>query len=348
MLETELVLADNIAFSSNLKDDVWHAQTDPKAYEWWYFDALSDNGQTALTIIFFENFIFSPRYNSASNTKKVPALLFSYFEAGKPLYQLIKEFSPEDFLSDQEKIFCQIQGNSFTYDSAPYGNGYLLNINLDLPNETKLEAQLEWLLVESNFLENYQPKTENIHYWNLVAPRADVTGHININNQKGKIIDSIHFRGTGYHDHKSDNRNFSSAISYLQWGRVHFADTTAVFYQLKENNNDKEINKLVVIKDNEFYERDAQFTQQMLIRDFYGLRYAKRSYLVSEDNMLLQMKPLKMLSSSFYHLRYLSEMTLSLRDGKIRKAIGITQSIDSKNLNYRWLDWLIDFRINKS
>lgn len=348
MLETEQVLADNIAFSSSLKDDVWHAQPDSKAYEWWYFDALSDDGQTALTIIFFENFIFSPRYNSNTHTNKVPALLFSYFQEGKPLYQLIKEFPSEDFISDQEKIFCQMQGNSFTFDSAPYGNGYLLKINLDLPNETKLEAQLEWLLVESNFLENSHLKTENVHYWNLVAPRADVTGHININNQKGKIIDSIHFRGTGYHDHKLDNREFPKTISYLQWGRVHFADTTAVFYQLKENDEDKVTNKLIVIKDKEFYERDAQFTQQMLTRDFYGLKYAKRSYLVSEDNMLLQMKPIKLLSSSFYHLRFLNEMTLSLRDGKIRKAIGITQFIDGKNLNYRWLDWLIDLRINKS
>ena len=38
----------------------------PGAQEWWYFDALSDDCRDALVIIFFSNFIFSPRYNRAA------------------------------------------------------------------------------------------------------------------------------------------------------------------------------------------------------------------------------------------------------------------------------------------
>ena len=38
--------------------------------EWWYFDALSEDGRDAVVIIFLDNFIFSPRYNS--QTKRVP------------------------------------------------------------------------------------------------------------------------------------------------------------------------------------------------------------------------------------------------------------------------------------
>ncbi|MBA2735921.1 MAG: hypothetical protein H0U50_03930, partial [Pyrinomonadaceae bacterium] len=57
------VSTENFSFSSSIAADVWHPKKDAKAYEWWYFDALSDDGSEALVIIFLDNFIFSPRYN---------------------------------------------------------------------------------------------------------------------------------------------------------------------------------------------------------------------------------------------------------------------------------------------
>ena len=56
--------ADMFAFSSSVSADVWHPQKHPKAYEWWYFDALSDHGDEGVIIVFLDNFIYSPRYNA--------------------------------------------------------------------------------------------------------------------------------------------------------------------------------------------------------------------------------------------------------------------------------------------
>ena len=175
MSETKEDAAEEIIFSSSLKDDVWHNQSDSQAYEWWYFDALSDDGGRALTIVFFDNFILSPRYNSNNNETKIPALLFSYFEEGKPVYQIIREFPAEEFISETKQIRCHLGENSFKFDSAPYGSGYLINIRQQLTNNTFLEARLEWLLVESDFCNKETNGSENSHYWNLVAPRADVS-----------------------------------------------------------------------------------------------------------------------------------------------------------------------------
>ena len=58
------VSAERFVFSSSVAADVWHPQKNPKAYEWWYFDALSDDGREAIVIIFLDNFIYSPRYNN--------------------------------------------------------------------------------------------------------------------------------------------------------------------------------------------------------------------------------------------------------------------------------------------
>ena len=85
----------NFSFCSSIADDVWHPSDEHSAYEWWYFDAVSDDGRDALTIIFLDNFIFSPRYNklSAQKTKDekqetkdtFPAIAFCRISRLKPV-----------------------------------------------------------------------------------------------------------------------------------------------------------------------------------------------------------------------------------------------------------------------
>ena len=53
---------EQFAFSSCVASDIFHTNKSRKGYEWWYFDALSDDGRDGVVIIFLDNFIFSPRY----------------------------------------------------------------------------------------------------------------------------------------------------------------------------------------------------------------------------------------------------------------------------------------------
>lgn len=347
MITTEQVLREHFSFASSLKDDVWHAQTDSKAYEWWYFDALSDDGREAIVIIFFDNFIFSPRYNSKNQTEKVPALAFFYYRDGKPIYRVIKEFPLDEFASSKTEPFVGLNNNSIKFDSAPYGKGYLIEIKTEFQPNKQIEAKLEWLLIESDFTDSLSNIEENTHNWNLVAPRADVTGHIKVTNKKGKVLDSIHFRGTGYHDHNIDKRYLPTTVENWQWGRAHFADSTAVFYRYQEIGSEEAVTKLYVVRNGELRQRDAEFNQQQISRDIFGIKYAERLRFVTEDNIRLRVKQTKVIDSSFFYLRFLSEMTLTLRDGKPRKTTGITECLCPKTLNYRWLDWLIDMRIGR-
>lgn len=348
MTATKQVLAEKFYFTSNIEDDVWHPKQNPKAYECFYFDALSDNGREALVITFFDNFIFSPRYNSSNLENKIPALMFSYYRDGKPLYRAINEFPESEFsFSENEKI-CRLDSNSFKFDSAPYGKGFLIEINTNFHQNKKLEAKLEWLFIESDFQPNQTEIPENTHYWNLVAPRADVTGHIKITGKSNKLIDLIHFRGTGYHDHQFDSRRLSETVVDWQWGRAHFGDSTAIFYRYQGVDAPQTATKFYVIRNGELRQREANYEAQGFSRDLLGLKFPNRLRFVSDDNMRLRVKQLKVIDSSFFHLRFLSEMTLTLRDGKPRKTIGISEYLAPSKLNRRWLNWLIDMRIGKN
>jgi carotenoid 1,2-hydratase len=339
----------DFAFSSSVRADVWHPQEDPKAYEWWYFDALADGGKEALVIMFLDNFIYSPRYNQErSQTERFPAISFTYFRDGKPLYRCVNEYPEAEFSASRELPECRIGDSFFKFKKAEYGSGYSVSVNATLSGGRRVEAHLEWLSIEADFASDSFCYGETSHCWNMVAPRSDVTGKITVFDRKGKVADVQHFRGTGYHDHNLDNRWLAKTVRDWHWGRAHYADSTVVFYRYCELGDHTPSTKLLVIKNGELRERSAEYEEQNYVRDKFGIRYPTRLRLISEDNMRLRVKPIKVIDSSFYYLRFLSEITLTLRDGIPRKTTGITEFLAPKTLKYRWLNWISDMRTGKN
>jgi hypothetical protein len=370
------VSTENFSFSSSIAADVWHPKKDVKAYEWWYFDALSDDGSEAIVIIFLDNFIFSPRYNKSEgensesgyavnlrrriretlfnpksktqNPKsRFPAVAFVYYRNGKPLYRAINEFSEKDFAASTEKPECVIGDCSFKYETASYGSGYLISINAKLSRDRRLEAHFEWLSIEADYAPEKCAPAESAHCWNMVAPRSDVSGKISVSDKKGKSIDVRNFRGTGYHDHNLDNRWLPETVKDWHWGRVHFADSTAVFYRYSETNKDEPTTKLLVIGDGKLRECDAVYEESDFARDKFGIKYPTTMRFASEDGLILAVKHSKIIDSSFFYLRFLSEMNLTLGDGKTRQTLGITEYLAPKALKFKWLNWLINMRIGR-
>lgn len=337
-------------FSSSIADDVWHPNSDAKAYEWWYFDALSDDGRDAVVIIFLDNFVFSPRYNRSDFAKarsRIPAVAFFYYRDGKVLCRAINEFRPDEFHASTVEPACRIGNNSIEFKSAPYGSGFVISIASKTHRGFEIEANFEWLTVEGDF--SPRDAVEGAHHWNLVAPRADVSGRVVVKGTSDEPVRTLHFRGTGYHDHNYDTRWLPDTVNDWHWGRAHFNDATAVFYRYTECESGDEgcVTKLLTIRDGVLRERDAEFAEFNQKRDIFGIRFPQRMTFVTEDGSKLRVKHTETIDSSFFYLRFLSEMTLTLRDGKPRKAVGITEFLSPKTLKYRWLDWLVDMRIGR-
>ena len=364
-LELQKKAEDNIAFSSSVAADIWHPRKGKKAYEWWYFDALSDDGREAIVITFLDNFIYSPRYNRPDGTEaelpertsdngvaagqsRFPALAFTCFRDGRPLYRTTLEFPENAFDADENEPYVRIGHNSFTYRLAPYGAGYHIQIDAPMSAGRRIRANFEWLVIEADLRDGKKYERPPAHAWNMVAPRCDVTGKVAICDRKGIDKDVFQFRGTGYHDHKLDNRWLAKTVHDWHWGRAHFADTTAVFYRFRETGEDRASTKLIIVHNSEMTERNVQFDEQNYVRNKFGIRYPTRLRLVSDDNVRLTVKPLTIIDSNFFYLRFLSEMSLTLQDGLIHQTTGITEFLMPKALKYRWLTWLTDIRTGKN
>lgn len=364
--QAEQISLEKFSFSSSVTADVWHPRDDAKAYEWWYFDALSDDGRQALVVIFLDNFIFSPRYNQTAqspdsenrnseaqitnpNSKRFPALVLIYYRDGKPVYRAINEHAPEEFAAATERPFCRIGESEFKFESAPYGSGYLLKINATLRKNRRLKATLEWLSIESDFLPDKKiAELPQSHNWNLVAPRSDVTGRIEVFRENGKSDDVVHFRGTGYHDHNTDSRWLAETVRDWQWGRAHFTDATAVFYRYQETNQSAPTTKLFLIKNGEFRALDAQCEETEYARNIFGLKYPKRLEFSTGEGFRLAVRQTQTIDASFFYLRFLAEAEIKCPDGARHEAFAITEHLAPKALKFRWLDWLTDMRIGRN
>jgi carotenoid 1,2-hydratase len=340
-----------LAFTSSVAADVWHPQKEDKSYEWWYFDALSDDGREAVVIIFLDNFIYSPRYNRETTriagNKRCPAVSFTYFRDGKVLYRSVTEFHYSDFRAAEDVPKCTIGESGFHFDSAEYGSGYSVKVNATLPGEKVVEAELEWLDVEADLTADVTEMRGGVHCWNMVSPRADVTGRITLKERSGRELNVHHFRGTGYHDHNLDNRWLARTVESWHWGRAHFADCTAVFFRFREAASEDATTKLLVIRDGRMEDLEVQFDEQNYVRDKFGLRYPSLLTLRSGNDIRLTVRPTEVIDSSFYFLRFLSEISIGLGGSTEHSTIGITEFIAPKSLKYRWLNWLSDIRTGK-
>jgi len=346
-------------FSSSVADDVWHPRDEPSAYEWWYFDAVSDDGRDALVIIFLDNFIFSPRYNSVQSSKfktqnsnpaseKFPAVVFCYYRDGKLLYRAINEFTGEEFTARTDFPACRIGASDFHFEATPYGIRYILNVNADLRGNLKINAALEWLIVERDFQPiNERSSLSDAHYWNLSAPRSDVTGKITISDKNNESKELLQFRGTGYHDHNQDARWIPATIAEWQWGRAHFADVTAIFYRYREIGEVKPETLLLIVKDEKLSINNAVCSVAKFRRNRFGIKYPQTLEFLTKENFALSVKHTRTIDASFFYLRFLSEMRLDLGDGQTREVVGISEQLAPRSLRWRGLDWLVNMRIGR-
>lgn len=370
---------------STIDADVWHPAThEPAAYEWWYFDAVSDDGRDALVVIFLADFIFSPRYNRAASERlknaqgharettpeRFPAVVFCLYRDGRPIIRAINEATAADFSADTTRPACRIGQSSFRLDGdARAARRYVLTLDETLRRGRRLAAHFEWAVREGDFSEGdvsgvvasssssetregAREETDRAaHVWNMVAPRCDVSGSIAVLDGDGRRASDETFRGTGYHDHNRDRRWMPSTIDAWQWGRAHFADTTAVFYRYREHADASlPTTRLFLVRDGALTAQHARAEATHLRRNHFGLRYPQsvRFRLEGENTgATLHFRQSPVVDSSYFYLRFLGEATLDTGRAAPQRAPAITEQLSPRALRWRWLDWLTSMRIGR-
>ena len=340
-----------ITFSSSVADDVWHAQKGRYAFESWHFDALSDDGRQALVISFYDNYPFSPRYfyperesNDGLETEPHPAISLVYSVDGKPVINTVNEFDAADFSTLSKDANCTIGKSWFRIETADYGTGYVLGVELVSARHRTIKAEFEWLSIEADMFRR-DPGLQPIETgWNIATLRSDVSGRITVYDGAGNVQRLLHFRGTGCHDHLRSLRPLDETIVTRCWGRGHFVDSTAIFQSLKlQDGSDRA--RLIVVREGQISEIDAHSSSNGSVRSRFGLKFPRMLGLYTDEGFRFEVKPVGVIESGFCEIRLLGQMLLQFKNESPHETTGIFALLSPGRLRRRLVRRLSGLRI---
>jgi carotenoid 1,2-hydratase len=223
----------NMNIISDPDSDYRSLKDNSGSYEWWYFDAISLDGELSFVIIFYEGNPFSKKYiqaheSGAKTAADFPAVSISVYRKSEPIFYSFVEYDKDSAHFSEHSADVSIAGNSFKQSKVADRLLYNLKIDETLPNGNSIKAGLEFSSPIKNMVELGDSEAVNgEHSWNLVQYRANVIGSIMIKTEKEKLYD---FTGIGYHDHNLGMEPMKESFEQWYWGRVHLKSGTFLYY----------------------------------------------------------------------------------------------------------------------
>lgn len=332
---------------SDFNRDIQTRKPNPGSYEWWYFDAISENGD-CIVIIFYEGNPFSRRYIQSLNDHgdlragQFPAISISLYQNGKPQFYSFEEVTAEQASFSDREPYGRIRENQFSGMMADGKIKYTLRIDQTLPNGDRLEGELLFSSDSAGIPENNinHGSADSGHSWNLVQPKCNVKGTLYLS---GFIQSQIQFRGNGYHDHNTGHEPMKVSFDEWYWGRYHFDHSTLVYYIM----NQKGVQNLRawIIEDRgTVMDLHDGISLSDLSYSIFGLNSSRKIEFRGKGvEALLQLE--RVMDNGPFYQRF-SGMVVMEKDGQIYKTEGISEYIKPNRI-YNKIFWpLVDMRIN--
>lgn len=340
---------EKYSFCSSVAADAWVDMGGRHSFQSWHFDGVSDDGEEALVVDFYDNFILSPRFHLMTEKVPVsaltwPAVCVAYYAHGRQVLHATSEF-PVSAFAVQEQPGCSIGRSAFSLKGTEYGSGLFVTLDLPAFAGRRIRGEIEWLSVEADLEEPSDATADAV--WNMTMPRADVSGRLELVGRTGSIKQTFHFRGTGYHDHIKSRDVHYRDLSSRMWGRAHFTDATLVFERHGGVQDHSAPGRFILIRNGEMTIHEAACLASEHKRDKWGLNFPRRISYMSEEGIRVRVRPRSVVTSGISDVKTLGDITLDLGDGKSRKATGITEFVDPRRLGKRLNRLITDLKTGR-
>ncbi len=202
----------------SLKDDSFHGSTAPRFTEWWYFDAMFDNGYSIQLNI-----------RVLSIIKNRFALIYKrtdIYKEGRLLKHHRKRYGLKDYNASKENPYVTLDGKEVIKGFIDKKTGNLIyDLSFEIENTS---ANLQFKSCTKGWKGN-NPGGDG---WAVVLPRAEVKGKLKVNNEE------IDVRGIGYHDHNWDVRYSVTKNNHgWFWGKIYSKNFTITWATIYKNKN---------------------------------------------------------------------------------------------------------------
>ena len=335
--------------------DRFFAFDTPGAQEWWYFDAISSDERHALAIVWYAGLPFDPAYGVASirhldqpdrypmpNPLDHCAIGVGVYRDGKTIAYALNAFRAGSFAHRAEPFSVDVAGNALERD----GDGYLLRVRTPaVDGRTRLAIDLRFRPADDTTpFEHDFGTAGNRHVWVMAAPDCAVDGDVVIGRER------IPFRGRGYHDHNAGELEISRAIRRWRWGRVHQGPFAHVYYSAEPHVGPTS-NLWIICRDGrpEFLSEEAAMEESaQRAGNVFGVRHG-RSLTIDQGRLGLIDLRARCVDDGPFYRRWVGPITPFTRGEEIEApfSLGISELLDTRNLNRRIFNWMIPFRLKR-
>ncbi len=202
------------------------------AYEWWYIDALSPNGEWGVVVIVFRGMPMSPDYLAAQSRGTNPSdhcgYTVSIYHHGKRIYFAFRGINEPDLSNANINIDLNDIGHF---------NANSIEVNTSIPSlrrsatikiTTSQAAGPSQSEAPSQAAGPSQSEAPSGHGWSLTAPRTPCAVRLVI-REDGVDRADAEWEGVAYRDHNWGQRAMQADFHHWYWGRVHGANRTIVY-----------------------------------------------------------------------------------------------------------------------
>lgn len=205
-----------------------HSLSGSGAYEWWYVDAESHDGQWGIVVILFRGMPMSPDYLAAlQRGDAVPAdhcgYAVSVYHRGVRIATAFHGVNEVDCAYSE--VDCDVRTGPVRFRRMDDGR-YLLEADTTIhlaPQAVRIRAELTPLAPIAG-----TATESDVHAWILAAPRTEATVQITF-VEHGRVALESTWQGMGYHDHNLGLHSMQDDLADWYWGRLHTADRTFVY-----------------------------------------------------------------------------------------------------------------------
>ncbi|KIW16895.1 hypothetical protein PV08_04085 [Exophiala spinifera] len=214
-------------------------------FDWWYFDAVSDDGEQALTVIFFTSSALGFSFDLLNTVDPLNVYVFANTGSGN---------QPVSFPVAATSVTVDTVGNGASGNWV--GSGIKFEGASDLSTYTvTFEHTLLNTGISGTFtlttrgpghyvcgpLEGGQPEEVLPHVgWVNVMPAASASVDVTI------LGTQMQFSGNGYHDKNWGDVPFITALNSWYWGHGTFGDYNVVFFDMIDPSNNEKVGGYVL------------------------------------------------------------------------------------------------------
>jgi carotenoid 1,2-hydratase len=198
-------------------------------YAWWYIDALSDDGQSGITIIAFIGSVFSPYYALARRKGVADplnhcAVNIAIYRKGANRWTMTER--PRHAVSRTVSAFT-VGPSQLSWD----GTSLMIRVNeISVPIPGRVSGTIR-VVPTAITQQAFSLNQNGNHWWWPIAPCARVQ----------VALDHPHLRwqGDGYFDMNSGDAPLEWGFSDWQWSRGAMRDGTAILYEARRRDGSR-------------------------------------------------------------------------------------------------------------